>query len=71
MAAFNNLFQMGNSRMTPQRVQQVFEKHGKEVTIEQAEKVLELMRKLARITVANYLREPESKQENDPNKSRS
>lgn len=59
---------MGNSRMTPQRVQQVFKKHGKEITIEQAEEVLELMWKLARITVANYLREPKPKQENVPNK---
>ncbi|MGB4770389.1 MAG: hypothetical protein WBP58_02975 [Chitinophagaceae bacterium] len=59
---------MANTRMTPQRVQQVLKKHGKDITLDQAEEVLALMRKLARITVANYLREPAPKQEYVPNK---
>lgn len=43
--------------VTPEKVIKILEKHGTKVTLEEAKIILEFMRKLARITVNQYLRE--------------
>lgn len=43
-------------KLTPQQVQEMLRKKGKEVTIEQATAVLDFLRKLASTVVSNYLK---------------
>ncbi|MFT4152231.1 hypothetical protein [Parafilimonas sp.] len=43
--------------LAPEKVIKILEKHGTSVTLEEAKIILEFMRKLARITVNQYLRE--------------
>ena len=45
--------------MTPQRAQKILKEHGTDLTLEEAEKVIEFMQMLAKIAVAQYLREEE------------
>ena len=47
--------------LKPEKVQEIFAKNGKEITIEQANEVLELLRKLANIAVTQTLRNEDSK----------
>lgn len=42
--------------ITPERVVKILKEHGTEVTLEEARIILDFMRKLARITVNQYLR---------------
>ena len=42
--------------LTPERVVKILEKHGNTVTLEEAQTILIFMKKLARITVNQYLR---------------
>lgn len=44
-------------KLTPEWAAEVLRKHGREVTIEQAAVILELLRKMATIAVAQYLRD--------------
>lgn len=46
-------------KLTPEWAAEVLRKHGREVTIEQAAIILEFLRKLATIAVAQYLRDEE------------
>lgn len=43
-------------KLTPQKVQQIYEKHGEEITPKQAELILDFIRRLANIAVAQCLR---------------
>ena len=50
---------MENTKMTPQRAQKILKEHGTNLTLEEAEKVIEFMQMLAKIAVAQYLRKEE------------
>jgi hypothetical protein len=43
-------------KLTPQKVQEVLRQQGTIVTLEQAEAILNFIRKLANIAVSNYLK---------------
>jgi hypothetical protein len=43
-------------KLTPQKVQEILRQKGTEVTLEQAEAILNFIRKLAGIAVSNYLK---------------
>ena len=60
---------MENSKMTPQRAQNILREHGTNLTLEETEKVIEFMQMLAKITVAQYLREKEPFNKEDPKES--
>ena len=51
--------EMENSErgLTPEKVVKILEKHGTKVTLEEAKTILIFMKKLARITVNQYLRD--------------
>jgi hypothetical protein len=44
-------------KLTPEWVAEVLRKHGREVTMEQAAGILDFLRKIAKIAVAQYLRD--------------
>jgi hypothetical protein len=46
-------------KLTPEWAMEVLRKHGREVTIEQAAAILDFLRKMATIAVAQYLRDKE------------
>jgi len=48
-------------RLTPQKVKEIYKKHGEELTLEQAEKVLEFIRRIANIAVDQVLRQEQEK----------
>ena len=45
--------------MTPEHARKILKGYGTNLTLEQAEKVIEFMQMLAKIAVAQYLREEE------------
>lgn len=59
---------MENTKMTPQRAQKILKEHGTNLTLEEAEKVIEFMQMLAKIAVAQYLREEDFTDKEDPKK---
>lgn len=48
-------------RITPEKALKMLQAKGMEVTLEQAGKILEFLRKLANMTVANYLKKKKGK----------
>jgi hypothetical protein len=60
---------MENTKMTSQRAQKTLKVHGTNLTLEEAEKVIEFMQMLAKIAVAQYLREEDSAYKEDPKRS--
>jgi ribulose-5-phosphate 4-epimerase/fuculose-1-phosphate aldolase len=46
----------GSEGLTPEKVLAMLEKHGTIVTIDEAKLILEFMKKLAKMTVNQYLR---------------
>ena len=42
--------------LTPEKVLNILQKHGRNVTLEEAKNVCEIIKKLAKITVISYLR---------------
>lgn len=51
------------NKMKPERVVEILAKHGQNVTVEQAAKILDWLRNLADIAVAQYLRGDQNKSE--------
>ena len=60
---------MENTKMTPQRAQKILKEYGTNLTLEEAEKVIEFMQMLAKIAVAQHLREEEPVNKEDPKES--
>lgn len=46
----------GKGKMSPEQVLKMLKEEGMDVTLEQAKLILEFLRKLAGITVSNYLK---------------
>lgn len=46
----------GKEKMSPEQVLKMLKEEGMDVTLEQAKLILEFLRKLAGITVSNYLK---------------
>ncbi|HUH34295.1 MAG TPA: hypothetical protein VL022_00540 [Moheibacter sp.] len=44
------------TKLTPERAHKMLQKEDMEITLEEAEKILEFLRKLANIAVSNYLK---------------
>jgi hypothetical protein len=61
---------MENTKMTPQLAQKILKEHGTNLTLEEAEKVIEFMQMLAKIAVAQYLREEEPVSKEDQKESK-
>jgi len=45
----------GKQKLTPEKAVEILRKEGKEVTIAEAEKILDFLRNLAKIVVKHYL----------------
>ena len=61
---------MEDTKMTPQRARKILREYGTNLTLEQAEEVIEFMQMLAKIAVAQYLREAEPVNKEDPKGSK-
>lgn len=48
------------SKLTPQKAVEILKQEGMEVTLEEAEKILDFLRNLAKIVVKHYLKNDES-----------
>lgn len=57
---------MEETRMTPQRAQRILKEYGTNLTLEEAEQIIEFMQMLAKIAVAQYLREEEPVNKENP-----
>jgi hypothetical protein len=49
-----------NSKITPEKAAEILRKEGKEVSIEEAEKILDFLKNLAKIVVKYYLKPNEN-----------
>lgn len=50
----------GEQRLTPEKVVKLLEEEGKKITTEEAAKILEFLRNLAKIVVKDYLKTNEN-----------
>jgi hypothetical protein len=60
---------MENPQMTPQRAQKILKEYGTNLTLEESEKVIEFLEMLAKMAVAQYLREEEPVSKENPKES--
>lgn len=57
-----------NGRISPERAWQLLKKAGLDVTLEQAQEILNFLRKMANITVSNYLKRKNRNKSNHESK---
>jgi hypothetical protein len=50
-----------NGRISPEKAWQLLKKGGLDVTLEQAQEILNFLRKIANVTVSNYLKRKKNK----------
>jgi len=56
----------GGRKMTAEKMTEILKKNGMQISMEQAIICLEFLRKLAKISVGQYLRESETEKTNQP-----